>query len=133
MAKLKLLGLSLRNLLSGPATVEYPREPAPVEPDSRGRLYADLRKCTGCSLCSIECPAGAIEMVQVPPGYEVPAANRRRIYPLIDYGKCVFCYRCAAVCPFSAFVVSNEYRLAGSEKLGSERLSLSTLREVSGG
>ncbi len=133
MAKLKLLGLSLRNFLKGPATVEYPRVPAPVEPDYRGRHYADLRKCTGCSVCAIECPANAIEMVEVPSGYEVPASNRRRVYPLIDYGKCVFCYRCVAVCPFSAYVVSNEYKLAGPEKPDSGPLSLDTLSRVGGG
>ncbi|WP_042667173.1 4Fe-4S binding protein [Desulfurococcus amylolyticus] len=129
MGKPKILDLVLKNLASKPATIQYPKEPTPVEPDYRGRHYADLGKCTGCSLCSIECPADAIKMTPIPSGYDVPKSNPRKIYPLIDYGKCVYCYRCITVCPFNAYISTNEYRLADTTMHNSSELSLSTLKK----
>jgi NADH-quinone oxidoreductase subunit I len=126
----RLLGLVLKNLVSKPATIQYPRVKTPVELDFRGVQYADLGKCTGCSLCAIECPADAIKMTPIPPEYEVPKTNPRRIYPLINYGKCVFCYRCVKVCPTNAYIVTNKYDIAGVSRLTSEAFSLTTLRRV---
>lgn len=131
MKRPKLLELVMRNLTSKPATVQYPREKTVIEPDSRGVQYADLTKCTGCSLCAIECPADAIKMIQIPSEYEVPRVNPRRLYPLINYGKCVYCYRCVKVCPVSAYIVTSKFDIAGVTRLTSEKLSLETLKEVS--
>lgn len=130
MRRPKLLELSLRNLVRKPATIQYPYEKTPVEQDIRGVQYADLTKCTGCSLCAIECPADAIKMTSIPQDYEVPKTNVRKIYPLIDYGKCVFCYRCVKVCPFNAYTVSNIFEIAGTSVPSSAELSLNTLRKV---
>ena len=129
MRKPAILDLIIGNLFKKPATVEYPRKQTIIEPDFRGRHYADLTKCTGCTRCALECPADAIEMIQIPGGYAgIPRANVRRIYPLIDYNKCVYCYRCVTVCPFNAYIYTSEYRLADSaKKLNSSELSLSTL------
>jgi len=129
----RILSLILRNLVTKPATIQYPYQPTPVEPDFRGRHYADLTKCTGCTLCKIECPADAIEMKPIPEGYEVPKINPRRIYPEVNYFRCVYCYRCVTVCPFDAYIVTSEYRLASDKLISSTELSLITLRKTSGG
>lgn len=122
-----ILGLILRNLLSKPATIQYPKESTPIEPDFRGRHYADLNKCTGCSLCKIDCPADAIEMNPIPPEYAVPKINPRRIFPEVNYFRCVYCYRCVTICPVNAYVVTNEFRLASDKLISSRDLSLNTL------
>ncbi len=132
MGRPKILDLILRNLFSKPATIEYPKKETIIEPDARGRHYADLNRCIGCSLCSIECPADAIKMTPIPPEYEAPKRNPRKIYPVINYLRCVYCYRCITVCPTNAYVSTNEYRLATTETIYSKMLSLSTLPKKTG-
>ncbi len=131
MRRPRLLGLALRNLFAKPATVQFPREKTAIEEDSRGVQFADLKKCTGCSLCALECPADAIKMVPIPQGYEVPSINPRKVYPLIDYSKCVYCYRCVKICPFNAYITTSKFDIAGGTKPDSAEYSLSTLKKVS--
>ena len=126
-----LLKEVIKSIFSKPATIQYPKELTPVEPDARGRHYPDLSKCIGCSLCMIECPANAIIMKKIPEGYEAPKRNPKKIYPSINYLKCVYCYRCVTVCPTNAYVTTSEYRLGTPEPIFSDDLSLKTL--VSGG
>ncbi len=130
MGALPLLREVLKNIFRRPATIEYPKVGTPVEPDARGRQYADLNKCVGCSLCMIECPPKAIRMEKIPEGYEVPKRNARRMYPVIDYLKCIYCYRCITVCPTRAYVATSEYRLATTVPSSSRDLSLSTLKKT---
>ncbi len=119
----------LSHLFRKPVTIEYPYVETPIERDSRGRHFPDLRKCIGCSLCAIECPAKVITMKKLPPELK-PPKNPRGLYPVINYIGCIFCYRCIAVCPVNAYIISSEYRLATDRNIEtSEELSLATLRE----
>lgn len=122
----------IKGIFVKPATIQYPKEQTLIEPDFRGRQYADLKKCIGCSLCAVECPANAITMTKIPDDYVVPKTNARRMYPVVNYFRCVFCYRCVTVCPTSAYLVTNEYRLASSAPTDSSELSLSTATKAGG-
>mgnify|MGYP000486370999 CR=1 FL=1 len=105
---LKLLRETISNLFKKPITIEYPKVLTEVPENYRGKHRVNYNKCVGCSLCAIDCPTGAITMKVVP--------ERKKRYPMINYSKCIFCYQCVYVCPVKAYVVSNDYRLATSDK-----------------
>ncbi|MEM0380243.1 MAG: 4Fe-4S binding protein [Desulfurococcaceae archaeon] len=127
-----LINIILRNFISKPATIQYPFQQTVIEKDYRGRHYPDLNKCTGCSLCKIECPADAIEMVSIPGEYIVPRINPRRIYPVINYFRCVYCYRCVTICPVDAYITTNDHRLVSEKMINSSEYSLSTISKGGG-
>ncbi|MCX8184422.1 MAG: NADH-quinone oxidoreductase subunit I [Sulfolobales archaeon] len=124
--RLSILSEALRNLVRKPSTVKYPvtRE-LTVAPDSRGRHYANLMKCIGCSLCAIDCPANAIAMEKLP---QTLKHNPRSQYPVVDYGKCVFCYQCVFICPVKAYVTTEIFEMADYSIHTSRDLSLATMK-----
>ncbi|HOL18246.1 MAG TPA: 4Fe-4S binding protein, partial [Bacillota bacterium] len=88
---------------SAPATVDFPKSAVPVPPDYRGKPVLIQEKCTGCGLCQRDCPAAAIEMVDV---------GAKRPKPAFDYGRCAFCAQCAESCRSDAIVITGEHHLA---------------------
>lgn len=54
-------------------------------------LYENRENCCGCSACYAVCPAVAISMEPDEEGF---------MYPTLDTGKCIRCYRCLIVCAF---------------------------------
>lgn len=54
-------------------------------------LYENRENCCGCTACYAVCPVKAITMEPDEEGF---------LYPVVDAGKCVRCYRCIAVCAF---------------------------------
>ncbi len=117
----------IKNFFSKPSTIEYPRKAEiPVEKDFRGEFYADLKKCTGCTLCALECPAKAIEMKKLPENIKLKH-NPRGLYPVVNYMTCVYCYRCVRVCPVDAFITTPNYKLSSVKEVYSEEKTLKTL------
>ena len=47
--------------------------------------------CCGCSACATICPVCAISMGPDEKGF---------LYPLVNSGKCIRCYKCEQICPF---------------------------------
>ena len=94
------------HLFTKPATCKYPFVKAEVPPDFRGRQVFDIGLCVSCGLCSRDCPAKAIEMVEVD--------GKRR--PMFHLDLCVFCYQCAESCPRNAIKSSVFFELAAIDK-----------------
>ena len=96
----------LSNLFTKPATSKYPFVKADVAEGFRGKQVYDISLCMSCGLCSRDCPAKAIEMVEVD--------GKRR--PLFHLDLCIFCYQCAESCPRNAIKSSGFFELASINK-----------------
>lgn len=96
----------LSNLFAKPATSKYPFVKAEVAEGFRGKQVYDISLCISCGLCSRDCPAKAIDMVEVD--------GKRR--PLFHLDLCIFCYQCAESCPRNAIKSSAFFELASINK-----------------
>ncbi|MEM3978286.1 MAG: 4Fe-4S binding protein [Fervidicoccaceae archaeon] len=125
--KLSMLKEALSNIIRKPITKAYPITKTDIAiPEShRGLHYVDFYKCTGCSLCAIDCPSNAIQMTKI----ELKlGTNPKNLYPIIDYEKCVFCYHCVYICPVKAYITTNNFELAGSPETTSLNFSMKNLQ-----
>jgi formate hydrogenlyase subunit 6/NADH:ubiquinone oxidoreductase subunit I len=89
-----------------PATQKYPTVKPKVPEGLRGKQIFDINLCISCGLCASDCPAKAIEMVNV--------EGKKR--PLFHLDHCVFCYQCAESCPRNAIKDSGFFELASTNK-----------------
>jgi formate hydrogenlyase subunit 6/NADH:ubiquinone oxidoreductase subunit I len=90
----------------------------------RGVIGIDMERCTGCRRCERICPNKIIRMVPRSdeeilerfPDLEINAINKKKVYPEIYYGRCLYCGYCGeeAVggCPFDALNLTNLYDVA---------------------
>jgi len=110
MAKKNNLSPMLKRVMlyifTKPATSGYPFVELHVQDNFRGQPAFDTAVCIGCGLCSRDCPAKAIEMVQL---------NGKK-YPQVNLAKCIFCYSCAETCPKKAVTNSAVFELATTDK-----------------
>lgn len=67
---------------------EFSRSDKPIP-----KLFTEKQFCCGCGACFAVCPKMAIEMLEDEEGF---------LYPVINAGKCVRCYKCLSVCAFKA-------------------------------
>jgi formate hydrogenlyase subunit 6/NADH:ubiquinone oxidoreductase subunit I len=107
MAKLSpMIKEVIAYLFRKPATGKYPFVKCIPAEDFRGKQVFDINLCVSCGLCSRDCPAKAIEMVEV--------QGKRR--PLFHLDKCIYCYQCAESCPRNAIKSSDIFELATTDK-----------------
>ena len=89
-----------------PFTREYPAVKVQVPESYRGRHTFDPEKCISCGLCERDCPAKAIELVEV---------SGKRM-PKFYLDRCIFCYQCAESCPRDAIKLSTTFEMSTTEK-----------------
>ncbi|MCL4430004.1 MAG: 4Fe-4S binding protein [Chloroflexi bacterium] len=94
-------------IFTKPATTKYPYVKPQLPDNFRGQPIFDIGLCVGCGLCGRDCPARAIEMVEIETG---------KRYPQFRLDKCIFCYQCAETCPKKAIMNSTFYELATVDK-----------------
>ncbi|MCX6080672.1 MAG: 4Fe-4S binding protein [Chloroflexi bacterium] len=93
-----------------PATQIYPIEKVATSDRFRGKLVFNPSACTGCCLCSKDCPSNAIELVTLD-----RAAKRFVLKYHLD--RCVYCGQCVANCKFKCMSMSNDdWELAAIKK-----------------
>ncbi len=97
---------TIKQLFTKPATTKYPFVKPVMGENYRGEPIFDYDLCIGCSLCSRNCPAKAIEMVDV--------EGKKR--PQFRLDKCIFCGTCVDVCPKKAVSLSNNFEYATLDK-----------------
>ena len=122
-----ILRRAVSHIFTKPATTKYPFVKPVLAEDSRGKVVYEITACniidlgknpgltldvksvtgSNCRVCVRDCPAKAIEIVEVEGG-------KRR--PQIDLNKCVFCYQCVESCPRQAIKGSELYELATTDK-----------------
>ncbi len=86
-------------------TIRYPFQEA-IRPERlRGKIEHDIEKCTGCGLCSRDCPATAITMIE-------STKTKTKKKPEFRFDRCIWCGTCEAVCPKKAITMSTTFELA---------------------
>lgn len=89
-----------------PFTREYPTIKVETPEGYRGRHILYPEKCISCGLCERDCPANAIELIEV--------SGKRMPHFFLD--SCVFCYICAENCPREAIKLSTNFEMSATEK-----------------
>jgi NAD(P)H-quinone oxidoreductase subunit I/formate hydrogenlyase subunit 6 len=93
-----------------PVTQVYPLEKVDTPERFRGKLVYNPQACTGCCLCSKDCPSNAIELVTLD-----RAAKRFVLKYHLD--RCVYCGQCVTNCKFKCMSMSStDWELAAVKK-----------------
>ena len=69
-------------------------------------------KCTGCSICEINCPNGSIEVISKT--ILTPEGKKKRIIDQHIYhlGMCTLCNLCVKACPTGAIIMGQKFEHA---------------------
>jgi NADH-quinone oxidoreductase subunit I len=110
---LKGFVITMRNMLRGTMTVQYPEQR--LELPDRARWTVTPRfnedgtpKCTACLICVKECPDHVLRLES-----STNDAGGKHIDAYVyELGACMMCGLCVEACPFDAIEMSHEYELA---------------------
>lgn len=118
---IRALGATLPYLRGGSAadlrkevTEQYPdpvssRTEGDLPPRSRGLLFNDIERCTGCRDCEAICPVRCISIETV----QVPDSTKAWVSVFdIDFSSCTFCGLCVEACVPSSLVHTRAYERA---------------------
>lgn len=109
-----MFGDIIRSLVRPPVTQRYPFERRETPPRLRGQLLYDPERCTGCGLCSKECPADAIEVITLD-------KKAKRFVIRYHLDRCTFCAQCVESCRFNCLELHGDrWELAGVNPAGFE-------------
>lgn len=92
-------------------TEQYPdpissRTADDLPPRSRGLLFNDIDRCTGCRECEKVCPVQCIHIATE------PGADHSKVWVAtfdIDFARCLFCGLCTEVCEPSSLTHTRQY------------------------
>lgn len=92
----------LKSLFKQPITENYPYERRSTPDRLRGQLAWNPEKCTGCNLCSKDCPSNAIEVITI---------DRKAKRFVMEYhaDRCTYCAQCMQNCRFDCLSLSHEH------------------------
>src|SRR5512141_3189971 len=99
-----------RALFHRPATERYPYVRQANPPRLRSYLKWNQQACTGCNLCSMDCPATAIHVTII---------DRKEKKFVFSYrpDQCLFCGQCVESCrQGSLSMVNDQWELAALDK-----------------
>ncbi len=98
------------SLFRRPATESYPLERTEAPQHLRGLLHLELASCTGCGLCTMDCPADAIHVTMLD-------KKAKRFVFEYHIDRCAFCGQCLQSCRQGALSMSSdEWELAQLDK-----------------
>ncbi|MCX6154302.1 MAG: NADH-quinone oxidoreductase subunit NuoI [Candidatus Kapabacteria bacterium] len=113
----KGMSITFREMFKPKFTRQYPEQRWDPTGSYRGRpvlvLEEGKERCVACGLCSLVCPAMAIEV------QAAETENEKERYPEkfeINMLRCIYCGFCEEVCPEEAIVMSKDYELLFSSQ-----------------
>jgi ech hydrogenase subunit F len=104
MAFFEMAKTALKTVLSKPATILYPYQPAKKTELSRGHVVFDGSKCISCSICMRKCPSQAILLDKAAKTWQ------------IDRFRCIVCNSCVDTCPSKCLSMDTQYTAPATEK-----------------
>ena len=114
------LGITMKNMLKPPVTLEYPEERPDIPSGYRGvpTLVKDpngREKCVSCQLCEFVCPPKAIRITPGAIDEESETAHVEKAPQEFEINmlRCIYCGYCQEVCPEEAIFLQDIYTLNG--------------------